>query len=496
VSIATAYAETSLQAELQRVDTLLAERDLHEFVRQAWHVIDPGHPFVDNWHIRLLCSKLQAVTRREIKRLIINVPPRSGKSSVVCALWPVWTWLQDPTHQWLTISHSGTFATRDALKSRRLLQSPWFQQRWGHLFKLTGDQNQKTRYENDKRGYRIALGITAGITGEGGDTILLDDPMDRDAAHSELERERANVTYDEAISTRLNDPATGAIVVIMQRLHEADTTGHLLDGEEAWEHVCLPMLYEPDHPHVCADDERTEADELLWPDRFTPEVVAAAKGKGSYFFAGQYQQLPSPVGGGIWREEYFKDAKTMRRTGRPHIFNVADLAYSSKQTADYTVIMTFSGDTATGELEIVNVMRARADLIDATEAGSHRWLLRDARVRWHSEYTLVENAGLASRVIEFAKRDGEPVEGLEADRDKVARAHAGMIVGEMGNLFVDKTAPWWPTLWHELASFPNGAHDDQADCLAYGCIHWRDIITGKRDGDVGALGYGMADQYM
>jgi predicted phage terminase large subunit-like protein len=487
VSIATAYAETSLQAELQRVDTLLAQRSLYEFVKQAWRVVDPGHPFVDNWHLRLICDKLEAVTRREIKRLIINVPPRSGKSSVVCALWPVWTWLQDPTHQWLTISHSGTFATRDALKSRRLLQSPWFQQRWGHLFKLTGDQNQKTRYENDRRGYRIALGITAGITGEGGDTILLDDPMDRDAAHSELERERANVTYDEAISTRLNDPATGAIVVIMQRLHEADTTGHLLDGEESWEHVCLPMLYEPDHPHVCADDERTEADELLWPDRFTPEVVAAAKGKGSYFFAGQYQQLPSPVGGGIWREELLQDfeladGSVITPRGRMprndlHVFNVADLAYSSKQTADYTVVGTFGGHRETGALYMLDLFRARIDVLNSAEGREHRLYIRQCRDRHRAEYTIVEEAGLASRVIDLARKDGEPLRGVKADRDKVARSYAAIPLAEARNLYVPRNAPWWPLLWQELAAFPNGAHDDQADVLAYACIWWRDMQT-------------------
>lgn len=469
----------------------LAKRDLYEFVKQAWHVIDPGHPFVDNWHLELICRKLEAVTRREIRRLIINVPPRSGKSSIVCVLWPVWTWLQDASHQWLTISHSGTFATRDALKSRRLIQSPWFQARWGDRFNLTGDQNQKTRYENDKRGYRIALGITGGITGEGGDTILLDDPMDREAAHSELERERANVTYDEAISTRLNDPATGAIVVIMQRLHELDTTGHLLAGEEAWEHLCLPLEHEPDHPHLCSDDARTEAGEPLWPERYTASVVAGAKQRlGSYGFAGQMQQRPSPLGGGIWKPDRHIKAHTplgavliadghRYEQRRLHKFNTCDMAYSASKMADWTSIIHFGGDTASGRLFILGVTRFRVDALGTAEAAEHRYYIKQTRERAGASYTVVEDGFFASRIIERMREDGEPVKNVRADKNKVARAMDALPVAESGNLYADKDADWWEPLSAELKRFRGGDEkNDQADCLAYGCLHWRDIMAG------------------
>jgi predicted phage terminase large subunit-like protein len=470
----------------------LAQRSIHEFVRQAWHVIEPGKPFVDNWHLRVLCRKLEQVTRREIKRLIINVPPRSGKSSLVCVLWPVWTWLQDPTHQWLTISHSGTFATRDALKSRRLIQSPWFRARWGDRFTLTGDQNQKTRYENDKRGYRIALGITGGITGEGGDTILLDDPMDREAAHSELERERANTTYDEAISTRLNEPATGAIVVIMQRLHELDTTGHLLSGDEHWDHLCLPMEYDPAHPFLCDDDERTEAGQALWPERFTPDVVTAMKARlGAYGFAGQGQQQPSPRGGGIWKAHYVKpctiDSGRITQDARPvmladlHRFNVADLAYSSKQTADYSVIGSFAGDMTTGKLYVVDWFRARIDLMDTVQGAEHGHFIKQRRMIADAAYTVVEKVSYSLNIIDHARREGEPITEVIPDKDKVARAYSALPLCEAGDFYAPDAAQWWPSLRAELSAFPNGANDDQCDVIAYGIAHWREIVL--QDGE-------------
>lgn len=484
--IESASARTSLQAELDCVDSRLAELDLYEFVKQAWPTIEPGHPFVDNWHLELICEKLQAVTERKIKRLIINVPPRSGKSTIVSALWPVWTWLSDPSHQWLTISHSGKFAMRDALKSRRVIQSPWFQARWANRFQLTSDQNQKTRYENDQRGYRIAMGITSGITGEGGDTILIDDPMDREAAHSELERERANTIHDEVISTRLNDPGTGAMVVIMQRLHELDTTGHILTAETGWEHLCLPLEYEPDHPHVCDDDIRTEPGEPLWPERYTPEFVERRR-VHRYSFAGQYQQRPSPSGGGIWRDDSIQPCAIVNGSvivgsrriplAGLHRFNVADLAYSQRETADYTVVGHFAGDTRTGELYLTGLFRARIDVLNSVEGREHRFYLAAERAKANASYTVVEKAGMASRVIELAQREGEPLREVLADRDKVARAHAALPLAEAGKLFSPRDTSWWPNLVSELTTFPHGAHDDQADVLAYGCIHWREITT-------------------
>lgn len=432
-------------------------RSLYRFVREAWHVIDPGHPFVDNWHLKLLCDKLEAVTRRDIRRLIINVPPRSGKSSIVCVLWPVWTWLQDPTHQWLTISHSGTFATRDALKSRRLLQSPWFQERWADRFQLTGDQNQKTRYENDRRGYRIALGITGGITGEGGDTILLDDPMDREAAHSDLEREKANVTYDEAVSTRLNDPATGAIVVIMQRLHEMDTTGHLLAGDERWEHLCLPMLYERDHPFVCADDIRTRDGEPLWDARFTSEVVSAMKLRlGTYGFDGQGQQRPYSRGGGIWKTAWFQRWRALPG-------DITDWTqswdFAAKDTKDgsYNVGQVWASRGA--DKYLVDQVRFRGAFNEAANA------LRAFRAKWpQCRAILIEDKANGSPLLNMLQQEiGGMIATNPGKRGKAERAEAVSPFIEAGNIWVPSDAPWVSDFMAEVQSFPNGAHDDQVD---------------------------------
>ena len=245
-------AKLQLLELMHEKEKRLMTLSLHTFVRQAWSVIEPGRPFVDNWHIKAICDHLQAVTERRIKRLLINVPFRTSKSSVVSVLWPAWVWIQDqtkmqfagPTHQWLCGSYAAKLATRDNLKMRRLITSDWYRSYWGDKFKLTGDQNEKIRFQNDKLGYRIAFGMTGGVMGDGGDTLLIDDPHDRQGAHSEAERETALTNFDEGIITRLNDPATGAIVIIMQRLHQNDLSGHVLK-QPGWDHLMLPMEYEP-----------------------------------------------------------------------------------------------------------------------------------------------------------------------------------------------------------------------------------------------------------
>lgn len=449
-----------MEARLRPLKIHACERSFYEFVKQAWHVVDPGHPFVDNWHLRLICEKLEAVTARTIRRLIINVPPRSGKSSLVCVLWPVWTWLRDPAHQWLTLSHNATFATRDSLKSRRLIQSPWFQSRWGHLFQLTGDQNQKTRYENDRRGYRIALGMTGGITGEGADTTLLDDPMDRGAAHSDIERETANTTYDEAVSTRLNDPAMGAIVVVMQRLHEQDTTGHLLAGEEHWEHLCLPLEYEPDHPHVCADDIRTKPGEPLWAERYTPEVVAAARARlGSYGFAGQMQQRPSIKGGGIWRTAWFRYWRAL-----------------PAEITNYTQSWDFAAkDTKDGSYNVGQVWAERgADkfLVDQVRfrGGFSEVLMRMKAMcaKWpQCRAKLVEDKASGSPLLNMLQQEvGGMIAVNPGQRGKAERAQAVAPFIEAGNIHVPHDAEWLSDFLGEVQAFPNGAHDDQIDAAS------------------------------
>jgi hypothetical protein len=193
---------------------------LYEFVKQAWHVLEPGTAFVPGWHIEAICEHLEAVTAGEILRLLVNIPPRHSKSTIISVAWPCWEMITAPHQRYLCASYSSSLSIRDNLAARRLIQSPWYQERWGHLFQLAGDQNAKQRFETTKNGYRIATSVGGTATGEGGSRLILDDPHSAKDAQSDAIRESTVDWFNQVWSSRLNDPKRDAMVTVMQRLRE------------------------------------------------------------------------------------------------------------------------------------------------------------------------------------------------------------------------------------------------------------------------------------
>ena len=476
-------------------------RSLHEFLKGCWPIIEPGRKFVDNWHLEAICDHLEAVSRRDIKRLLINVPFRTSKSTITSVAWPAWTWAQtgQANHQWLCGSYAGKLAIRDNVKMRRLITSDWYRSYWASNFMLTGDQNEKIRYENDHRGYRIAFGMTGGVMGDGGDTILIDDPHDRQGAHSEAERENALTTFDEALISRLNDPESGAIVIIMQRLHQNDLSGHVLK-QRGWEHLMLPMEYEPER--ACSTklgfkDPRTERDELLWPERFPREVVDNLKmALGSYGAAGQLQQRPAPAGGGILDTDHFEIWPSNKPLPDLHfILQSYDTAFTDKTQNDPTACTVWGvwHDTVDG------VVIKKALLLEAW-ADHLRYPQLRKRVLddWKAVYggvkddplhpsrradtVLVEEKGSGQSIVQDLQMANIPVIKYNPGRaDKTARAALTSPLLELGLFYIleSKKEPGKPVTWargflEQCEQFPNGEHDDLVDTFTQATIYLRD----------------------
>lgn len=290
------------------------KRSLRSFIAGAWSIVEPVNAFQPNWHIDMICEHLEAVSRGEISKLLINMPPRHMKSLLVSVFWPCWEWISSPAKRWLFSSYSHDLSVRDSLKSRRLIQSPWFQRRWGDVFNLTSDQNQKTRYDNDKTGYRLSTSVGGIATGEGGNSIVVDDPHNvKDAISSVTKRSSVLVWWDEVMSTRLDNPKTGSKIIVMQRIHESDLSGHVL-AEKGYEHLCLPARYEGNRvvTSLNAVDKRSVVDEPLWPERYGDAELASLETElGAYATAGQLQQRPEPRGGGMFQTENFKIIKAL-----------------------------------------------------------------------------------------------------------------------------------------------------------------------------------------
>src|SRR5215211_3060273 len=256
--------DASFWTLFRQAETALAERSLKEFVVQAWHVVEPNTPFVDGWHLDAICDHLEACVRGEVRNLVINIPPRCMKSLLVGVFFPAWVWTTQPWKRFLYSSYGQHLAIRDSLKCRRLITSPWYQDRWGAVFQLTGDQNAKIRFDTDQTGYRIATSVGGIGTGEGGDFVITDDPNNALEAESDLIRQSTNDWWDGTMSTRGNDPKTVVRIIVQQRLHEEDLTGHVLE-QGGYDHLCLPMEYEGERSSLSTGwrDPRRKPGELL-----------------------------------------------------------------------------------------------------------------------------------------------------------------------------------------------------------------------------------------
>jgi predicted phage terminase large subunit-like protein len=470
-----------------------ASGSLYEFVKQSWHVVEPGIQFVESWHIEAICEHLEAVSGGDIHRLLINIPPRHSKSTIVSVMWPAWEWITDPAQKFLCASYSGNLSTRDNLKTRRLLQSPWYQERWGYMFAFAGDQNAKQRFENDKTGYRLATSVGGTATGEGGSRLILDDPHGAQAAQSEVMRESDLEWFDMVWSTRLNNPKTDAMVTVMQRLHERDISGHILDDIKGWEHICIPAEWDGKlrKTSLGVYDPRKKKGELICPERFgEAEITTLKQLLGTYGTAGQLQQDPAPSEGGILKTNFF--GLWPADSGLPpfeYILQSYDCAFTEKTTGDPTACTVWAMFTHKGQ--------RNAMLIDAWDEHLSYPDLRARAVKdWTTEYggmtkdSPYSRAKRPDRILVEAKASGQsllqdlrlakvPAVGYNpGNADKVSRAHQAAPTLEMGLIWVpeSKKNPGQPVSWaaaflKQLGKFPVAEHDDYVDTFTQAVIY-------------------------
>jgi hypothetical protein len=290
-----------------------AER-LHDFVEQAWAIVEPGCPFIDGWHIWAICEHLEAVADGRIKRLLINVPPGCGKSLLVCVFWACWVWgpQNRPHTRWLFASYGQELSTRDSLKCRQILESDWYQEYWGDRVQLVADQNQKTKFQNSAGGWRLATSTGGRGTGEHPDFVVWDDPHNVNDVESQVERERVS-TWRAATITLRGMARDVREVGIMQRLHRDDLSGWMLNThKEGLDHLCLPMRFESaamtKPTSLGWTDPRVSDGELLWPNGIDARTVADKEGQLGHYAEGQLQQRPPTCShAALFHAAYFDD---------------------------------------------------------------------------------------------------------------------------------------------------------------------------------------------
>lgn len=506
------FKGVDLDKQLIEIDQNICANSLVEFVRLAWHVIEPGAEYVHGWHIDFICEHLEAITDgveledgTYYNRLLINVPPGAMKSLLTGVFWPAWWWgpRNEPHKRFLCASHSQGLAIRDSTKMRRLIASEWYQDRWGDRVKLTGDQNAKTKFENTATGFREAV-AAGSITGSRGDIVIIDDPHSVESAASDAMRASTIEWFLEAVPTRLNNPMKSAIVVIMQRLHEEDVSGIILDKGLGYDHIMLPMRYDPARavPTLLGiEDPRSEEGELLFPARFPEEVVDRdERVMGKYAAAGQFQQEPIPRGGGIIKAEWWKlwdresyppfdyivaaldTAYTTKQENDPSAMTVWGVWTGGDQTAQVTRQITREGEMSAAIERTYSQEHPRAMLMyawqDRLELHELVDRVREVMERYGVDKLLIENKAAGHSVAQEIRRlygyDDFAVQLTDPKTlDKTARLYSIQHLFAEG-LIYSPDRSWADMVITQTANFPKARHDDLVDTLSMALRHLRD----------------------
>jgi predicted phage terminase large subunit-like protein len=512
--------------EYERVEAAQTVRHFSRFVRKAWPLVDPA-PLIWNWHLDVLCDHLQAVAEGRIRKLAINIPPGHAKSMIVSVLYPAWRWARDPSWQVMTSSYEIGLATRDAIKSRELIESAWYK-KWhtrdrrspdpDDTWALVDDQNVKSFYKNTSLGFRLCLSVGGKGTGYRGDALIIDDPLNALDANSKLKRDEVINWKTATMSSRFNDQETAEEILIMQRLHEDDLTGYLKRAG-GWQHLVLMSEFEPKRRSVTYakpkpppevinskflreqwlkdkapvkfwSDPRKEHGELLFPAKFPAHVLAEAKstkGMGPIAYAGQHGQSPVPSDGGMLKRAWFArqwhfpgDEPILRaepfenllrreynpRTSKPHQrIIVTDAAF--KKTSDSDRVAIIVADVIFPDVYVLDWAWRRMGIEDTIAeilALRKKWSIKPFG---HVTKVGVEDKANGPAIIELLKKKIPSVHAIEPYGSKEARIAAGAPFIQSGNVWLPEAHVQLDDAVSEAIGFPKASNDDWIDALSY-----------------------------
>jgi predicted phage terminase large subunit-like protein len=450
------------QITLEGFQAQAIQSDFSSFLWQSFATLHGSAPFRCNWHLDALADYLQAVERGHIRRLIINMPPRYLKSLTVSVAWPAWLLAQNPASQIIVASYASALSIKHSLDCRQIMQSEWFQ-RYFPQTKLARGQNEKKLYRSTENGFRLAASVGGAITGFGGDVLIADDPISPHHADSKLFRVLTQRWFEHTFSSRLNDKKRGAIVIVMQRVHEEDLSGYLL-RKGGWEHLTLPALAEDTRHFVpLAAHYRQVENDPLHPARESPQTLEQIKRElGSYAFAAQYLQQPVARSGGMISAQWLKRYVQAPEEGQ--VIQSWDTAIKTGKENDYSVCLTLRVTKA--EIYLLKVWRARADYPDL-----RRRLMQEAEEMQPSAILLEDKASGQSLLQDLRRETMLPLIAVMPKLDKVTRVASVSAMIEAGQLRLPERAHWLAAFEEELLSFPHSRHDDQVDALSQ-ALQW------------------------
>jgi len=452
--------------------------DFKPFVRKVFAEVS-GDQYIDNWHIDLICSEIMDMIEGKNNRLIINIPPRNMKSIICSVALPAFLLGHNPEAHIICVSYNDTLAEKFASDCRRIMMQPWYMNLFPQT-RIAPIRRNVSDFETTRGGGRMSTSIGGTLTGRGADWIIIDDPLKPSDAMSDTQREKVNEWYGSTLCSRLNDKATGKIILIMQRLHETDLTGFLLESKAGFKHIRLPVIAYTDETWTYTDRIRQKTHtitrkkgELLHPARENMDVICdIRRAQGEYVFAGQYQQLPAPAAGNLVQEEWMNyyngDLPPFTE-----IVIACDTASKTDITNAYSAFVILGVDRCNKKIYVLDVCRERLkfpELVKKVES-----LYQEYRSKFPKSGAVnlvIEDASSGTQLIQhlntLIKYTGR-IKAVAPDTDKVTRFSGITVYIENGTvLFPSVTGPWWADFKHELLNFPSVTFKDQCDAFAHG----------------------------
>jgi predicted phage terminase large subunit-like protein len=466
-----------MSADERQLIRLMLRNDLSTFIHRTFQTVTPAQSYLPNWHIDAMAWHLEQCAIGDIKRLVITLPPRSGKSICASVAFPAWVLGRDPSKRIICASYSENLASKHAGDCRTVMESDWYRRTFP-VTRISRDKNMELNYMTTRQGFRYSTSVGGTLTGRGGNLIIVDDPIKPEEAMSEAKRSTVNNWFDSTLYSRLDSKRDDVIILIMQRLHVDDLAGYVMP-REPWVHLNLPAIADSDERIQIGKDEfhQRRVGDLLHEDREPRDVLENLKSTlGSFNFSAQYQQCPVPLEGELvkWSWFQFFDVRPAR-VPNDRIIQSWDTASKSKELNDYSVCTSWL--VQGNSYYLFDVLREKLDYPDLKRR------VLDHAARHNANSVLIEDKGSGTSLIQDICQENNsgmpnPI-GVVPEGDKITRMSAQSAKIEARQVYLPKQAPWLGDLKAELLQFPHGRHDDQVDSVSQ-FLNWVQGRPGSR----------------
>jgi predicted phage terminase large subunit-like protein len=425
-----------------RVLEALLRNDFRAFLHKVFTTLAPGQRYVCAWNIEAIAWRLERLRRGEIRRLIINMPPRSLKSIAASVAFPAFVLGHDPSRRIICVSYSGDLAKKHSNDFRAVLESRWYRSAFPDT-RIGPFKNSETEIELSARGFRLATSVGGTLTGRGGDLIIIDDPLKPDDAFSEVKRSAANQWFTNTLLSRLDDKRTGAIAVVMQRVHIDDLTGFLLEQSDEWDVLNLRAIADCDSvvPTWAGKTHNRKLGEALSPEREPLRILEALKQQiGSDAFSAQYQQMPAPPGGAMVKRDWIVRYVDLPPSSE-QLFTLQswDTASKGGPENDWSVCTTWIV-ARQNKWYLVDVWRGRVDY------PTLKTTVQALAKSWKARRVLVEDAGAGTSLVQELRGCVSGIIAVKLEGDKESRMAVASAKFEAGQALLPERARWLPDL--------------------------------------------------